>query len=274
MKAGEAPDMAAKREAYTKHAIDQGVFGAPFFVIDGEIFWGQDRLDFVDRKLAALDHAPRSRSSAAASTAKPLLTMCATSDGSSESVRRRSQPNNRPSGSTSTTCAGSTVGGGESERAHDPGRHACPSGRPPSRRAGRGTPAPRPAAPAPPAAAGSARTAPACGTTSITCFMPCGSMPSWLTATDRASVPTRAEHERIPVRRPQARAPARPRRPSGATATTTASRPMTKKAPRIVSISRSGRNQTTAKPDQRQDGQEDQQRPARIGPISRSGSMG
>ena len=45
--------MAAKREAYTKHAIDQSVFGAPFFVIDGERFWGQDRLEFVDRKLAS-----------------------------------------------------------------------------------------------------------------------------------------------------------------------------------------------------------------------------
>jgi carboxymethylenebutenolidase len=53
MKASQAPGIAAKREAYTKHAIDQGVFGAPSFVIDGEIFWGQDRLDFVDRKLAA-----------------------------------------------------------------------------------------------------------------------------------------------------------------------------------------------------------------------------
>ncbi len=53
MKAGEAPGMAEKREAYTKHAIEQGVFGAPSFVIDGEIFWGQDRLDFVERKLAS-----------------------------------------------------------------------------------------------------------------------------------------------------------------------------------------------------------------------------
>jgi carboxymethylenebutenolidase len=51
--ASEVPDMAGRREAYTKHAIEQGVFGAPSFVIDGEIFWGQDRLDFVDRKLAA-----------------------------------------------------------------------------------------------------------------------------------------------------------------------------------------------------------------------------
>jgi 2-hydroxychromene-2-carboxylate isomerase len=53
IKASEAPALADKREAYTRHAISQGVFGAPSFVIDGEIFWGQDRLDFVDRKLAA-----------------------------------------------------------------------------------------------------------------------------------------------------------------------------------------------------------------------------
>jgi 2-hydroxychromene-2-carboxylate isomerase len=29
-----------------------GVFGSPTFVLDGERFWGQDRLDFVDRALA------------------------------------------------------------------------------------------------------------------------------------------------------------------------------------------------------------------------------
>jgi 2-hydroxychromene-2-carboxylate isomerase len=52
IKASEASDIAGKRETYTRHAIDHGVFGAPSFVIDGEIFWGQDRLDFVDRKLA------------------------------------------------------------------------------------------------------------------------------------------------------------------------------------------------------------------------------
>jgi carboxymethylenebutenolidase len=33
-------------------AIAAGVFGAPSYVIDGEIFWGQDRLDFVARRLA------------------------------------------------------------------------------------------------------------------------------------------------------------------------------------------------------------------------------
>lgn len=38
-------------EAHTQRAISAGVFGAPSYVIDGEIFWGQDRLDFVARKL-------------------------------------------------------------------------------------------------------------------------------------------------------------------------------------------------------------------------------
>ena len=53
MKAADTPEMAAKREAYTKAAIDMGVFGAPFFIIDGERFWGQDRIDFVEKKLAS-----------------------------------------------------------------------------------------------------------------------------------------------------------------------------------------------------------------------------
>jgi len=39
-------------EQATQQAFDAGVFGAPSYVIDGEIFWGQDRLDFVERRLA------------------------------------------------------------------------------------------------------------------------------------------------------------------------------------------------------------------------------
>jgi 2-hydroxychromene-2-carboxylate isomerase len=39
-------------EADSQQAIAAGVFGAPSYVIDGEIFWGQDRLDFVARRLA------------------------------------------------------------------------------------------------------------------------------------------------------------------------------------------------------------------------------
>lgn len=40
-------------EANTEQAIKAGVFGAPSYVIDGEQFWGQDRLDFVERKIRA-----------------------------------------------------------------------------------------------------------------------------------------------------------------------------------------------------------------------------
>lgn len=40
-------------ERYTQDAIEAGVFGAPSYVIEGEIFWGQDRLDFVERRLKA-----------------------------------------------------------------------------------------------------------------------------------------------------------------------------------------------------------------------------
>lgn len=38
-------------ESNTSQAIEAGVFGAPSYVIDGEIFWGQDRLEFVERAL-------------------------------------------------------------------------------------------------------------------------------------------------------------------------------------------------------------------------------
>ena len=40
-------------EANTQKAVDESVFGAPSYVIDGEMFWGQDRLEFVAKKLAA-----------------------------------------------------------------------------------------------------------------------------------------------------------------------------------------------------------------------------
>jgi 2-hydroxychromene-2-carboxylate isomerase len=40
-------------ERNTQMAIAAGVFGAPSYVVGGEIFWGQDRLDFLQRRLAA-----------------------------------------------------------------------------------------------------------------------------------------------------------------------------------------------------------------------------
>ena len=47
-----APDIAARLDAITAQAIDAQVFGVPWYVCEGEPFWGQDRLDFLDRKLA------------------------------------------------------------------------------------------------------------------------------------------------------------------------------------------------------------------------------
>ena len=38
-------------EQYTREAIERGVFGAPAYRVDGELFWGQDRLPFVAAKL-------------------------------------------------------------------------------------------------------------------------------------------------------------------------------------------------------------------------------
>jgi 2-hydroxychromene-2-carboxylate isomerase len=40
-------------EAHTEDAIAAQVFGAPTYVFRGEPFWGQDRLDFLERALAA-----------------------------------------------------------------------------------------------------------------------------------------------------------------------------------------------------------------------------
>ena len=47
----EAPAIQARYDANTEQAIAAGIFGAPTYVIDGEMFWGQDRLDFVQRRL-------------------------------------------------------------------------------------------------------------------------------------------------------------------------------------------------------------------------------
>ena len=47
------PRWAERRAADTRDALARGVFGAPSYVIGEEIFWGQDRLMFVERRLAA-----------------------------------------------------------------------------------------------------------------------------------------------------------------------------------------------------------------------------
>lgn len=48
----DAPETVERSQAIQQEAIDAGVFGSPTYVLDGELFWGQDRLDFLDRRLS------------------------------------------------------------------------------------------------------------------------------------------------------------------------------------------------------------------------------
>ncbi len=38
-------------KALTQQAVERGVFGAPTFFVDGHMFWGQDRIEFVKQAL-------------------------------------------------------------------------------------------------------------------------------------------------------------------------------------------------------------------------------
>ena len=44
---GDADAATAVREA-GEQAVEAGVFGTPFCIVDGEPFWGQDRIDHLD----------------------------------------------------------------------------------------------------------------------------------------------------------------------------------------------------------------------------------
>jgi 2-hydroxychromene-2-carboxylate isomerase len=52
IKLGADPKWAEMRLADTHAALARNVFGAPSYVIGDDIFWGQDRLEFVERRLA------------------------------------------------------------------------------------------------------------------------------------------------------------------------------------------------------------------------------
>ncbi len=61
-KAGYSPEIAerdsagaqATFEANTQKAVDANVFGSPAYVVGEEVFWGQDRLDYLNDYLAEL----------------------------------------------------------------------------------------------------------------------------------------------------------------------------------------------------------------------------
>jgi 2-hydroxychromene-2-carboxylate isomerase len=52
VKSAQTAGVQAQYERNTDEAMAASVFGAPWYVVDGESFWGQDRLDFVERALA------------------------------------------------------------------------------------------------------------------------------------------------------------------------------------------------------------------------------
>lgn len=45
------PEVKERLKAVTQEAVERGVFGAPTFFVDGQMHWGQDRLDFVKQVL-------------------------------------------------------------------------------------------------------------------------------------------------------------------------------------------------------------------------------
>jgi 2-hydroxychromene-2-carboxylate isomerase len=49
VKASETTSIQNEYEQFTNDAMAASVFGAPWYIVDGEAFWGQDRLDFVER---------------------------------------------------------------------------------------------------------------------------------------------------------------------------------------------------------------------------------
>ncbi|MCD9122952.1 2-hydroxychromene-2-carboxylate isomerase [Cupriavidus sp. UGS-1] len=53
LKASEGQGVQDEYARHTQDAISAGVFGAPWYVYEGQPYWGQDRLDFLDRALAA-----------------------------------------------------------------------------------------------------------------------------------------------------------------------------------------------------------------------------
>src|SRR5271165_846819 len=51
----------------TRHALSAGVFGSPFYLFSGELFWGQDRLDMLEEAIVRSTTADLGRRPAAPS---------------------------------------------------------------------------------------------------------------------------------------------------------------------------------------------------------------
>lgn len=50
--AAQSTEVLETLDRNTREAGKRGVFGSPFYIFDDQIYWGQDRLDFLDEQLA------------------------------------------------------------------------------------------------------------------------------------------------------------------------------------------------------------------------------
>ena len=51
MNTAKSAETAAELAANTADAIERSVFGSPTYVVDGDMFYGQDRLEMVERAI-------------------------------------------------------------------------------------------------------------------------------------------------------------------------------------------------------------------------------
>ena len=51
-----SPEISSLLSKNTEDALARGAFGAPTYVVRAELFWGQDRLEFLERALAGHRH--------------------------------------------------------------------------------------------------------------------------------------------------------------------------------------------------------------------------
>jgi len=52
IKSAQTGSVVSQYQQHTQQAIAANVFGAPWYVFDGQPYWGQDRLDFLERAFA------------------------------------------------------------------------------------------------------------------------------------------------------------------------------------------------------------------------------
>jgi 2-hydroxychromene-2-carboxylate isomerase len=52
LKSAQTAGVATQFQQNTQQAIAANVFGAPWYVFEGQSYWGQDRLEFLERAFA------------------------------------------------------------------------------------------------------------------------------------------------------------------------------------------------------------------------------